>query len=776
MLTIFVLRSSVMRVIDITDPKQLKFVEVVDPSVARFAILSHVWNKQGSNSEPTFQDLLSAMKDSPSLPGPKWDKLRGFIRIASEGGYNLVWADMCCIDKTSSTEVSEAIASMYYWYLSAEVCYAYLKDVSSPPRKPNTLPLRPPPQFSQSIWFKRGWTLQELIASKSLIFFSSDWQFLGTKRGFSRVIQDITKIDARVLTHERKLHEVSVASRMSWAADRITTYIEDRAYSLMGLFGVRIYVLYGEREYAFIRLQEEILRRIPDPTLLAWGPQRYLSELPLHLSEHERIYPMEAAQTVHVRARQAQKFPPPVDWDPGYLLATSPEAFRRTANLTRSAPQPFGPVSIAPSRTVLRGGGPYKQNIIPFDMLRMKSPLIRSESRATHATDAQATVPQSYYLIPLGCETGQAESLALLLCPRDVTNEAPPSASAKDHLSWAIGGSFKNANGDAPYHCRIVALPSHNGDSQDESRGLLKRWTKALDVAPDREVYLPLSAPMDHWNAGDPRRAELLCGNQGRFQVHLSVWCKSTMEAAGFTFKLDGQAPGKNLGPAHVFTLFSPHTHRLYVKEGAHDVPVRAFEIAFASCPPHRPEGAENVFLPLVGSITPCFQYSDQSPATSTTPAEQPQCSSCPAAVADHLGTSGSSRLWSFYGGIAVRTLQCFIGPPREKSAANQHAGGSFMLSIVLRALLTPPGSQTTHQAYLLEIEFHAIEGTPSLGAPLSPGGNRRTRHPTTSDTEPATKKLKVTVPSASITLEPRTDMSPTSSAKPAPSPTRSGH
>ncbi|EIW63642.1 uncharacterized protein TRAVEDRAFT_77638, partial [Trametes versicolor FP-101664 SS1] len=161
---------------------------------------------------------------------PKFDKLRSFCQVAHTHGYKLAWADMCCIDKTSSAEVSEAIASMFYWYRTADVCYAYLKDVPS-----SVQPLVSPEiVLLSSEWFRRGWTLQELLAPRSLIFLSSDWRAFGTKSSLANYIMSITHIPTAVLIHEQSVHSVSVAQRMSWAAGRHTLRPEDQAYCLMG--------------------------------------------------------------------------------------------------------------------------------------------------------------------------------------------------------------------------------------------------------------------------------------------------------------------------------------------------------------------------------------------------------------------------------------------------------------------------------------------------------------------------------------------------------------
>ncbi|EIW63586.1 HET-domain-containing protein, partial [Trametes versicolor FP-101664 SS1] len=164
----------------------------------------------------------------------KFSKLMGFIQAAVAGGYQFVWADMCCIDSTNSDEVTAATASMYSWYSSADVCYAYLRDVPTPYHEEDALPPGPPTEFSQSVWFTRAWTLQELLAPKSVLFFSTDWKVIGTKQGLSEIIEDITGIDVEVLTGKRQVQEMCMPCRMSWAEKRTASKPEDRAYALMG--------------------------------------------------------------------------------------------------------------------------------------------------------------------------------------------------------------------------------------------------------------------------------------------------------------------------------------------------------------------------------------------------------------------------------------------------------------------------------------------------------------------------------------------------------------
>lgn len=239
-----------------------------------YAILSHVWRAE----EQSFQELFAIIQECKAAgENPRDyvdDKIRKCCQWAEAHGFKLLWMDSCCIDKSSSAELSEAINSMFMWYKQATVCYAYLRDALA-----QESPSRPGSSFRQSKWFTRGWTLQELIAPRDVVFLSGNWQPLASKITAARLLEDITGIEAAVLRGRRSLDEVNVAKRMSWAAKRVTTRIEDQAYCLMGIFGVNLPTIYGEGSEAFIRLQEEIIRRTPDRTLLAWGPRHPLAEV-----------------------------------------------------------------------------------------------------------------------------------------------------------------------------------------------------------------------------------------------------------------------------------------------------------------------------------------------------------------------------------------------------------------------------------------------------------------------------------------------------------------
>ncbi|PIA90711.1 Vegetative incompatibility protein HET-E-1, partial [Cercospora beticola] len=214
-----------------------------------YAILSHTWNDE----EVTHQEFRAG-----TAKGKKgYAKIMQTCDQAQKDGLKYAWVDTCCINKESSAELSEAINSMWRYYENADVCYAFLSDFWHE-------------KVAKSRWSVRGWTLQELIAPEHVVFFDSAWSILGVKRCLSNSLRSITGIDRRVIVNPAWLSDPAhtIAKKMSWAAGRKTSYKEDRAYSLLGLFDIRMPLLYGEGEKAFIRLQEEIIKNSTDLSFL----------------------------------------------------------------------------------------------------------------------------------------------------------------------------------------------------------------------------------------------------------------------------------------------------------------------------------------------------------------------------------------------------------------------------------------------------------------------------------------------------------------------------
>ena len=110
-----------------------------------------------------------------------------------------------------------------------------------------------------------------MIAPSNLQFFNKDWRPIGDKRMLSPILEDVTGVPQHILREGLSSNRPCVAQIMSWAANRTTTCVEDRAYSLMGLLGVNMPMLYGEGKKAFHRLQLEIIRTSNDYSIFAWG-------------------------------------------------------------------------------------------------------------------------------------------------------------------------------------------------------------------------------------------------------------------------------------------------------------------------------------------------------------------------------------------------------------------------------------------------------------------------------------------------------------------------
>ncbi|KAI1813573.1 heterokaryon incompatibility protein-domain-containing protein [Poronia punctata] len=287
-----------------------KLEAIINPEPKSYAILSHTWG-DGEISFAQYRKFYRAAKKN----GLAWvlrrvrkrdglHKILKTVEMARSRGLQYAWVDTCCIDKSSSDELSEAINSMFKWYANASVCFAYLSDLPTKEqiRKELSVPASDADSdaanpdwhrdldspinkrwcqyFRRCRWFTRGWTLQELIAPRVLEFYDCQWNTAGSKLALRELIHDITHITLRVLEDGTRLSSTPVAVRMSWAADRDTTRAEDMAYCLVGIFDLNMPFLYGEGDKAFIRLQEEICKQSADLTLFAWVSQARYPQSP----------------------------------------------------------------------------------------------------------------------------------------------------------------------------------------------------------------------------------------------------------------------------------------------------------------------------------------------------------------------------------------------------------------------------------------------------------------------------------------------------------------
>ncbi|KAL5347679.1 Vegetative incompatibility protein HET-E-1 [Pseudogymnoascus australis] len=238
-----------MRLLRYNNNGDFSLTENFESDIPKYAILSHRWGAE----EVTFKDLI----DGTSKSKAGYGKIRFCGEQAKRNGLQYFWVDTCCIDKSNAVELQEAINSMFRWYQHAIKCYVYLPDVS---RSNSADGFNEPWEstFRKSEWFTRGWTLQELLAPASVDFFSKEGELLGNKVSLERYICEKTGVPVKALRGS-PLSDFGVTERMSWAANRLTTRDEDKVYSLFGIFGVFLPIIYGEgQENALRRLQEEI--------------------------------------------------------------------------------------------------------------------------------------------------------------------------------------------------------------------------------------------------------------------------------------------------------------------------------------------------------------------------------------------------------------------------------------------------------------------------------------------------------------------------------------
>jgi hypothetical protein len=257
-----------MRLLYIADDGRLILTEdLVGDKIPPYAILSHTWQE---GQEVTFDDLetINNVKELREVYKHGYRKIVFCAQQAKVDKLDYFWVDTCCIDKSNSSELQEAINSMFSWYENAARCYVYLSDT---PLGGPTLGEDIRSRLQNCRWFTRGWTLQELIAARHVTFFDRDWKSVGSKEELVETIAAITGIDALALSHRCDLHELSVAKRLSWAARRQTTRIEDQAYCLLGLLDINMTLIYGEGEKAFRRLQDELIKKSADGSLFLWS-------------------------------------------------------------------------------------------------------------------------------------------------------------------------------------------------------------------------------------------------------------------------------------------------------------------------------------------------------------------------------------------------------------------------------------------------------------------------------------------------------------------------
>ncbi|CAK7212406.1 hypothetical protein SCUCBS95973_001452 [Sporothrix curviconia] len=306
-----------MRLLHTTSHKFKEFPDAT--TVPPYAILSHTWEDK---QEVTLQDMASLyLTDKRGFA-----KITATCALARQRGLEWAWIDTCCIDKTNNTELTESINSMFRWYQNAAVCFVHLVDLDARPPSPG--PGAGPTaddvygRMRGCAWFRRGWTLQELLAPATVELYDGRWLPIGSKTDLAPLLADITRIPVPAILGEAPLTSYAAAQIMAWASPRMTTKVEDEAYCLLGLFDVYMPLIYGEGKRAFQRLQEEILKRTTDLTLFAWVS-----------ADEAAAMDLETAQSLQRSASPSLSSVRRTAYMP--LLASSPAEFEHCRGLSR---------------------------------------------------------------------------------------------------------------------------------------------------------------------------------------------------------------------------------------------------------------------------------------------------------------------------------------------------------------------------------------------------------------------------------------------------------
>lgn len=272
--------------------------ETVD-TYFRYATLSHRW----ADKEVLLREVGSrSIFDMQPVSGGVL-KLRKFCQTAADLGYTWAWCDTCCIDKESSAELQEAIGTMFKWYRHSALTIVYLADVAdtSQHEQGKTSSASEAGRLTKSCWFKRGWTLQELLAPRVLLFYTYGWKMYrgGTctnHKEDSVVLGEVaraTGISQYNLTAFEPGTDGGACARLQWAANRKTYRAEDTSYALHGIFDLQSAIFYGEgAEKALGRLLHDIISQSGDTSILDWAgdrPSIFNSALPARLLAYQTV-------------------------------------------------------------------------------------------------------------------------------------------------------------------------------------------------------------------------------------------------------------------------------------------------------------------------------------------------------------------------------------------------------------------------------------------------------------------------------------------------------
>jgi hypothetical protein len=262
---------------------QMERIQDVVAMYFRYVMLSHRWE----GNEPLLHSIQGkVVYDLDPIGGMA--KLQSFCTTSRDMGYRWTWIDTCCIDQTNNIEVQQSVNSMFIWYCNSALTIIYLSDVP---------PSSQPGALANSAWNTRGWTVQEFLAPKFVLFYQKNWSLYLDDRSpnhkdslvIMQEMRDATGIDVQPLVAFRPGMR-DAREKLHWMSSRVTTWQEDIAYSLFGIFGVRLPVIYGERKQSALgRLLQEVVAQSGDISALEWAGQssEFNSCLPADITSYK---------------------------------------------------------------------------------------------------------------------------------------------------------------------------------------------------------------------------------------------------------------------------------------------------------------------------------------------------------------------------------------------------------------------------------------------------------------------------------------------------------
>lgn len=242
----------------------------IEPELKRieeeFRIPFRIGGAEGAATKEIVSNLLKKIRNDLRFQRPL-EKVASALDAANQLGLEFLWVDTCCINKSNSTELMESLACMGDWYANAKVCLVYLSDmVSTSFQDPgfDSVDKKLPE------WSTRGWTLQEIAMCKEVVFYNASWTKIRHEDSSLEHVRKICNVPRELYCTGGKI-DLSAAYVMHYAGIRGTSRGEDRAYSLMGMLGVKMPILYGEgEEVAISRLIDEVIRSKGDVSVFNW--------------------------------------------------------------------------------------------------------------------------------------------------------------------------------------------------------------------------------------------------------------------------------------------------------------------------------------------------------------------------------------------------------------------------------------------------------------------------------------------------------------------------